>query len=838
MSKSRKSGKPAPKDRALLPTAPTAPTASPAQQAAPARVTAAKTAVRSSFTPWRLVAVLAVLTLLAVAYIALRPVGPAPAPPTPAAATVSPGSSTAQSVASSTQLAASYVGAATCQGCHATEFNDWKGSHHDQAMQEADASTVLGNFNNTKFRHLGVESSFFQRDGKFMVRTDGPDGKLGDFEISRTFGVWPLQQYLVAFPGGRYQALPLAWDTRKKEEGGQQWFHVLPEQKLTAGDAMHWTGRYQNWNMQCASCHSTNLKKNYDASLDQYRTTFSEINVACESCHGPASAHVAWAENAKKPYAPDVDIGLKRLKSDWQEAWKFPSGGATYAQRAVPADPAAMNTCAACHARRSTIAESGPVGAPLDETHRLALLTPPHYHVDGQQRNEDFVWGSFLQSKMSQRGVTCMDCHSAHSLKLRAEGNNLCLRCHNASVFETEKHSGHKIGTPGASCVACHMPEQNYMVVDARRDHSIRVPRPDLSDTLGTPNACTQCHSDKKPAWAADAMDKWYGPGWRNRAQVGTTLHAGAMQGVAALPSLMALVDNPAVPAVLRATALAVAQPNLRPDALPSIRKLLVSAEPTLRVTALESMEPFPPATRVQEAAPLLADPVRGVRVAAARLLADVPDAQVPEADRPARQRALQEYVDSLQLDADWPEANINLGNLYLRQGRGDEAVKAYRRATELDPLLIGGWVSLADAYRRLGRDPEGEKALREGLRKLPKSAELHHALGLLLVRSGKSAAALAEFRLATELAPDNARFAYVLAIALHSAGQRPKALEVLRAAQARHPGDVEILSALVSINQEVGDNAAALKYARLAAQLLPDDRAIQQLVTQLEGRR
>ena len=207
MSKSRKSGKPAPKDQALPPPGPPAsPAAAPAQQAAPASATAAKTTVRSSFTPWRLVAMLAALALLAVAYFALRPVGAPRTPPAPAAATVSPGSSAAQPVASSTQLAASYVGAATCQGCHATEFKEWKGSHHDQAMQEADASTVLGNFNNTKFRHLGVESSFFQRDGKFMVRTDGPDGKLGDFQVSRTFGVWPLQTG--AAPGPAHQHNP------------------------------------------------------------------------------------------------------------------------------------------------------------------------------------------------------------------------------------------------------------------------------------------------------------------------------------------------------------------------------------------------------------------------------------------------------------------------------------------------------------------------------------------------------------------------------------------------------------------------------------------------------
>ena len=401
-------------------------------------------------------------------------------------------------------------------------------------MQEADEATVLGDFNNVKFKHFAVESTFFKRDGKFMVRTDGPDGKPADYAISRTFGVWPLQQYMVAFPGGRYQMLPIAWDARTQAEGGQRWFHLSPGEKMEHKDPLHWTGRYQNWNLQCAACHSTNLVKGYDAASDSYKTTFSEINVSCEACHGPASRHMAWAAKAKAPYAPGSDKGLVSLKSRWQDAWKFRSATAPHAQRDKPADAAVMNSCAACHARRSTLVEHGAPGGPLEDTHRLAMLTSPTFHADGQQLDEVFVWNSWLQTKMHQRGVTCMDCHDAHTAKLRVEGNAVCARCHNAAVFDTEKHSFHKPGSKGAQCVECHMPEKNYMVVDARRDHAIRVPRPDLSKTLGTPNACNQCHTDRKPDWAATAMDQWYGSNWRARPQYGTTFQAGATQGAAA----------------------------------------------------------------------------------------------------------------------------------------------------------------------------------------------------------------------------------------------------------------------------------------------------------------
>jgi predicted CXXCH cytochrome family protein len=436
--------------------------------------------------------------------------------------------------ASSPSAHREYVGASACMQCHRNEFESWTGSHHAMAMQEANSQTVLGDFNGAKFKYHGVESSFFKRDGKFMVRTDGPDGKLADFPIKYTFGVTPLQQYLVEFSGGRYQALGIAWDSRQQSEGGQRWFHLYPHEKVDHSDQLHWTGRYQNWNLECAECHSTHLKKGYDAATDSYKTTFSAINVSCESCHGPASQHIEWSKRAQPPYTQGDDKGLAvHLQSRWREAWKFPASDAKFAQRDQPAADALMNTCWACHARRSTLAEGGLPGLPLEDTHRPALLTQPTYYADGQQRDEDYTWGSFRQSKMFQKGVTCLDCHEPHALKLRAEGNALCARCHNAAEFDNSKHHFHKLGSKGAQCIDCHAPKQNYMVIDGRHDHSFRLPRPDLSRLLGSPNACTQCHQNRSPEWAAAAMDKWYGKTWRKRPHYGTTLHAGASQGIA-----------------------------------------------------------------------------------------------------------------------------------------------------------------------------------------------------------------------------------------------------------------------------------------------------------------
>jgi hypothetical protein len=202
--------------------------------------------------------------------------------------------------APASHTATGYVGSAACAGCHQAESEAWRGSHHDLAMAEATEETVLGDFDSAAFTYGDVTSRFFRRDGKFFVNTDGPDGELADFEIRYTFGVTPLQQYLIAFPDGRMQALGIAWDSRPKEKGGQRWFHLYPGQNLKAGDPLHWTGIDQTWNFQCAECHSTELRKNYDAATNTYATTWAEIDVACETCHGPGAAHVDWADGVRQ----------------------------------------------------------------------------------------------------------------------------------------------------------------------------------------------------------------------------------------------------------------------------------------------------------------------------------------------------------------------------------------------------------------------------------------------------------------------------------------------------------------------------------------------------------
>jgi len=733
-----------------------------------------------------------------------------------------------------------FVGRDACAGCHPEETKAWTGSHHDLAMQPATEETVLGDFEDATATHFGVTSSFFRRNGRFMVRTEGPDGKATEYPIDYVFGVTPLQQYLVSFPGGRYQVLPLCWDTRPARAGGQRWFHIYSNERIAPDDVLYWTGPNQNWNYMCAECHSTNLKKNYNLERDAYATTWSEIDVSCEACHGPGADHVTWAravERGEKP-ANDGRMGLPvRLKDPDQNIWVYDKKTGNAKRRTPRRSTVLIETCARCHARRIVVNEDYVHGRPFMDAHRVRLLRPELYFADGQILDEVYVYGSFLQSKMFHHHVNCSDCHDPHSLKLRAPGNQVCHRCHLAARFDTRYHHFHEEGTPGARCVECHMPERTYMVVDPRRDHSIRVPRPDLSEKLGTPNACNKCHMDKTAAWSAAAMDKWYGTKWR-KPHFAEALDEGRRRGPRAVPALVGLAAESAWPNIVRATALAMLREWPGPEATPVIRRALADADPILRHAALLALDGYPPEEVLRLAFDRLKDPVRAVRVQAANLLASVPAIMLTADRRDVLDRTIDEYVKSELSNAERPSAHLNLGVLYTRLGRWAKAEAAYRTALRLNPRFAQAYVNLADLYRSGGEDDKCREVLREALEVSPDLPEAHHALGLLLVREKKLPAALHALARAAELRPENPRFAYVYGIALNTAGRGGEGLAVLERAQARHPGNREILRALATINRDCRRLDDAIRWARKLVSVAPNDPSAGQLLRELELRR
>lgn len=728
-----------------------------------------------------------------------------------------------------------YVGGSVCAECHAPEADRWAGSHHDLAMQPANDSTVLGDFAQASFVHAGDSSLFYREDGGFFVRTAGPSGVPAVFRVSHTFGVTPLQQYLIEFPDGRYQMLGIAWDARPRDDGGQRWFHLYPDEDLEPGDPLHWTSRDQNWNYQCAACHSTNLEKHYDLGRDAYATTWAELDVSCEACHGPGSRHVAWAEDGATTTDASAPAGFAvNLAGGPDSPWTF-AEGATVARRAEPRaiDPQ-IETCAACHSRRRQIADGLPPGGPFLNGFVPSLLSEGLYHADGQIQEEVYVYGSFLQSKMYQAGVACSDCHDPHSEQVYDPGNGLCVQCHLATAYDTPDHHFHDAESAGASCVACHMPETTYMVVDPRRDHSLRVPRPDLTVTLGTPNACTQCHGDQSPAWAAQAVTEWYGPD--RPPHYGEILHRGRLGVPTADAALVTLAGDSTTPDIVRASAIELLGNYGGARSLLAIQAASRDADPLVRLAAARASAVMEPNVRYQSVFPLLRDSLRAVRDEAAVALADVPSSIMPMRQQAILDTAIMGYIASQLANAERPESHLNIAHVHTARGRFDEAEASLGTAMRLDSTFVPGYVNLAELRRLQGRDAEGEAMLDRALALDPENGATHHARGLLLVRLRRLDEALAALLRAAQLEPAQARFAYVYAIALHSTGRVEEAVTALEAAAANHPYDLDLVSALVSIHREQGNVAAAIPYAERLVELLPDDRQVRSLLEQLRA--
>ncbi len=731
---------------------------------------------------------------------------------------------------------ATYLGAARCAECHAEEHGLWQNSHHDLAMQPATEETVLGDFDDAEFAHFGIESKFFRRDGKFFAHTPGPDGVHQDYPIEYVFGVYPLQQYLIPFPGGRYQALQICWDSRPAEEGGQRWYHLYPDEPIPHDDVLHWTGDQFNWNYMCAECHSTNLHKNYDVAKDAYHTEWSEMDVSCEACHGPGSAHVEWAEMADPPgegekYTGDMGLTV-RLKEPEEGSWYVDSESGQ-PKRSIPLQSnVQVEACAPCHAHRRVLAGEFRPGQPLLDTHVPSLLTEVLYHPDGQIKEEVYVYGSFTQSKMFHHGVRCVDCHNPHSLKLMAPGNALCVRCHQPDKYDTPSHHFHPPDSEGASCVDCHMPVKHYMVVDARRDHSLRIPRPDLSVKLGTPNACTNCHVDQPVAWAADAFAEWYGKKEREP-RYGEVLAAGRAGAPGSEARLADLFANPEYPAIVRATALSELGARPTQASLRTIVTGLGDVDPLVRETALQGLEVLQPAQRLQFAARLLEDPVMAVRVQAVRQLAAAVGSMT-EAQRAAFDAAKEEYIAAQAVVADRPGAHVALGLLYTDLGESGKAEDAYRDAIRIAPADLAARVNLSELLYQLGRMDEGRPLLEEAVRLNPDNGVAHEVLGRYWIRRKDYARGTESIGRAAALMPEHAQIQYFYGVALNQMERFEEALPFLEKAYRLEPGNAEYLVGLATICRDRGRRGLAKRYAAELVEKFPEVPGYRQLLEDL----
>lgn len=622
--------------------------------------------------------------------------------------------------------AAAYVGSESCKSCHLTAYNDWRKSHHYHAMALATDSTMRGKFDTQLTDSHGTVHKLYKKDGKFMAYTDGADGNMHEFEIKYVFGYTPLQQYLVEFDRGRLQTLPLTWNTED-----ENWYYmpdsVYKGQNIDHTNWLHWTNQAQNWNSMCAECHSTNLQKGYDYQNDSYQTTYSEISVGCESCHGAGSKHLDWANLPDYTQKQQPNMGLE-VKTSGLNAEDF------------------VNRCVRCHSRKSYLDDFKPEAQSIFD-HMLPMLPgEPNWFIDGQIKEEDYVYASFLQSKMYHRDIKCSDCHNVHSGERLLEGNKLCLQCHNKDVYDTPQHHHHKtegmtgkavisesglkfdVGS-GAQCVNCHMPGRYYMGVDYRNDHSFRVPRPDLSIKYDVPNACTQCHADQNNQWALRYVNEWYGG---NHPKHFVEVFAEAQNNnPSALHGLKELLGNDQYPAIIRSRAIADVG-NLYPDsAFNILLPYFTNPDPLLR---LQSVQSVPPTSQPTLNAMLLAlkDPTKAVRVEAARQISQQPQVSIPANYTEPYQKALKEYEATLQYNADFPVGKANLAGYYYSIGNLDKAEEFYEKALEQDTELYFVYLNLASIYNRSNRKQEAANSFRAYLNAVPNDASTLFSLALL----------------------------------------------------------------------------------------------------------
>ncbi|KUJ81887.1 multiheme c-type cytochrome [Ruegeria profundi] len=602
-----------------------------------------------------------------------------------------------------------YVGSEQCVECHTAEAEAWATSHHALAWTQVEDGHVVADFDGTVFEHDGMSVDFSAAEDGLQARVTEKDGLTTPYDVHSVVGIEPLQQYLFETEPGRLQSFDVVWDTENR-----RWFHLYPDQDLPPEDGLHWTGPYKNWNARCAECHATGFEKNYDVETRSYRSVQSEIGVGCEACHGPGSAHIDWTQ--------DQTISSDLSEYGFTMSW---GRGRTEAE---------IQQCAGCHSRREAHGDGNPLpGTPYHDAYNLAVLRPGLYHPDGQILDEVYVYGSFLQSKMYAQGVGCMNCHDPHSATLKAEGNGVCTQCHSPAgnpdfptltgrEYDTPQHHHHPEDSEGAQCKTCHMIERVYMGVDGRRDHSFRIPRPDLG--LGE-DACTDCHEGEDQAWAAEQIAAWFPDSARRTPHFGTAFHAASTGQADGPDALLKIATNAEAAGIVRATAAYLLQPFASAEVAAQTAPLLLDPDPLVRANAAPLQRQAMLQDQVQRLEPLLSDPTLNVRISAAKEFLNIPvQALAPEQQMRVAQ-GMAEWQGAIANRLDFPETHLVLGGMALTFRNAPAAERAFREVVALDPQRVEAWpmlVQLAQINRGAGA---ARDVLNEGLEILPQDPNL-----------------------------------------------------------------------------------------------------------------
>lgn len=701
-----------------------------------------------------------------------------------------------------------FLGDEACKKCHVDAFKDWEGSHHDKAMEIATDSTVLGDFNDVKFTSQGVTSHFFKKNSEFYVNTEGPDGKYHDYKIEYTFGITPLQQYIVKFPDGHYQCLRTAWDTKKNI-----WYDLYPDFKVVHSEWLHWSRGGLNWNTMCSDCHSTNVRKNYDFETHSYDTKYALINVSCEACHGPGKDHVEQANKLGGEYKFTNDLKMTKATS--------------------PKD--LVDDCARCHMRREQVSEFYNFEGSMLDHYFPQLIVENIYHPDGQILDEDYVYGSFVQSKMYHNNVTCTDCHNPHSTKLKFEGNALCIQCHVPEKYDTPTHHRHSMNTDSSQCINCHMTGKYYMGNDFRRDHSFRIPRPDLSVKYNTPNACTQCHTDKSNEWALENFIKLYGEPKQNH--FSDLLAPGLRGDEHGLEDLIKLASDNSYPEIARASAVRGISNYMNPNSIDDMLKFLKDDSPLVKAATLDVLGTMQTNDYINYFLPLLKDPKRSVRVKAFFAIGTLNENQVPKEYAEVYKKVKKEFEINLNVTSDFVGGRIRKADYELKKGNLVGAIKGYESALEIDNINNLVRTNLANLYYRNSQFEKAEAAFKTIIKQEPTYGETYYSYALLLAELNRTDDAIKQLLLAVKHMPNNTRSYYNLSLLYDKINDFKNAEAIAVKGLKIAPQNESLLYILAYLYSKNNQNEKAKNITKRLIELYPNNPDYRNLLNQISSK-
>jgi len=679
-----------------------------------------------------------------------------------------------------------------CVACHVQQVSDWQKSDHAKAMAEATENSVLGDFSGAEMSHYSQHARFFTQDGQFKIAFT-EDSKTSIYQVKYTFGHYPLQQYLIEAAGGRFQVFPFAWDARTKENSGQRWYPIYPQEDIKSADRLHWQQPMQTWNGMCADCHSDGLTRNYSKNDNTFNTQWDNISIGCQSCHGKMQEHATQSQRSPLTLTKEEKQAIGhclRAPNEKVASWQ-----------GQPRDPAGMDSCFACHSLRSPLTDGiKPDTAFLDQF-SPSLLSQPFYYADGQIKEEVYVYGSFLQSKMFAAGVTCLDCHDKHTMKIKVQGNGLCLQCHSPETYQQNTHLRHPLNSEASQCVSCHMPETVYMGVDFRRDHSLRIPRPDLSVQTDIPNACNKCHQNESAAWATEQVKKWHGP-TKKLSKEEQAFFDLQQQGYLPVAEHFALINDVNISVIKRASALMMLPNSVSQLSDIEVKPWVTSEHDLIRLAVAKIGQLLPINHRLKSYQSLLGDRYKAIRIAAANNLLDV-GLQNTSLFR----TALEELMTSNQVNQWRGEGNLNQSMVHMQLNDIAKAIEALSHGIASDPYFAENYINLADIYRAEQNNEKERETLVKGLNSNPKSALLHYSHGMYLIRQQEKTQAVSAFKQAIKYEPNNLQYAYVYLLALDNSGQTKRAINDLKLVIKQFSYPPQLLDLGLSFSQKIGDN-------------------------------